>query len=135
MLSELICVQPLVISVRGITCNTETMRTTPTVVDTMPSRLEGGLQFLFTTEVGRETGPNKEKAEEVREMGLSVETDSQKGQRPSGESGVRGISFFRFFPLFWGEARWDRGSCHVPLADCSWSERTAIRVGPYIISS
>ena len=103
MLSEPTRVQPLVIRARGITRNAKTARTTPTIVNTIPSKLEGGLRFLRTTDVGRRTGPKNEEAEEVREMGLPAGSD-RKGRGSSGESRVRGISFFRFFPWAGGVA-------------------------------
>ena len=57
MLSEPTRELPLVIRARGITRNTKAARTTPTIVNTIPSKLEGGLQLFRTTEVGWRTGP------------------------------------------------------------------------------
>jgi len=58
MLSEPTHVLPLVIRAQGITRNAKPARTTPTIVNTILSKLEGGLRFFRTTEVGRSTGLN-----------------------------------------------------------------------------
>jgi len=56
MLSELRCMQLLGIRARGITHNVKTARTTPTIVNTILSKLDGRLRFFHTTEMVRRTG-------------------------------------------------------------------------------